>query len=50
MVNPKYQKQGIGAALTKWGTDRADEIGAEVSRKRSWFIKDGHCAKKKMIL
>jgi predicted N-acetyltransferase YhbS len=33
MVDPTYQKQGIGGALTKWGMDLADELGAEV-RKR----------------
>jgi hypothetical protein len=44
MVDSKYQKQGIGGALTKWGTDRADEMGAEVSRRRCYFSKGAHCA------
>ena len=50
MVDPKYQKQGIGGALTKWGTVRADEMGAEVSRRRCYFSKGVHCANNEPIV
>ena len=34
-VAPHYQYRGVGTALTKWGTDLADEIGAEVCSGQS---------------
>ena len=33
-VAPKHQYRGVGSALTKWGTDYADKIGAEVCVRR----------------
>ena len=29
-VAPEHQYRGAGTLLTKWGTDLADKIGAEV--------------------
>jgi GNAT superfamily N-acetyltransferase len=30
-IDPKYQRQGAGRALLKWGTNVADELGVDVS-------------------
>ncbi|KAF1809883.1 hypothetical protein P152DRAFT_378068, partial [Eremomyces bilateralis CBS 781.70] len=28
-VHPKHQRKGVGAALLRWGIDRADALGIE---------------------
>lgn len=30
-IDPKYQRQGAGRALLKWGIDIADKLGIDVS-------------------
>jgi len=34
-IHPKYQSQGAGKALVKWGIDLADSIGAEMTVESS---------------
>ena len=31
-VDPKWQRQGVGRMLVRWGTDLADEKGVLVTR------------------
>jgi predicted N-acetyltransferase YhbS len=33
VVDPAYQRQGLGTMLMKWGNTAADELGVEVSFK-----------------
>lgn len=38
IVDPKYQRQGAGRLLVKWGTAIADRMGVEASFVVSWLI------------
>jgi GNAT superfamily N-acetyltransferase len=38
-IDPAYQRRGVGSALVKWGTDKADEMGVDAVVESSVFGK-----------
>ncbi|KAH9830691.1 GNAT family acetyltransferase like protein [Teratosphaeria destructans] len=38
-IDPAYQRRGVGGALVRWGTDKADELGVETVVESSVFGK-----------
>ncbi|EMD00454.1 hypothetical protein BAUCODRAFT_28808 [Baudoinia panamericana UAMH 10762] len=38
-IDPKYQRRGVGDALVKWGTGKADELGVQAVVESSVFGK-----------
>lgn len=54
-VDPEYQRKGVGHALVKWGTDKADALGNEAVVESSVFgkglyLKHGFIFKKDVVL
>ncbi|CAJ2506491.1 Uu.00g006210.m01.CDS01 [Anthostomella pinea] len=38
-IDPEYQRRGVGVALVRWGTDKADELGVEAVVESSVYGK-----------
>ncbi|KAF2765597.1 acyl-CoA N-acyltransferase [Teratosphaeria nubilosa] len=38
-IDPAYQRRGVGGALVRWGTDKADKLGVEAVVESSIFGK-----------
>ncbi|KXL49145.1 hypothetical protein M433DRAFT_158974 [Acidomyces richmondensis BFW] len=54
-IDPKFQRQGVGGALVKWGTDKADSLGVETVVESSvygkgLYLKNGFVFIKDVVL